>query len=259
MEFAPEVEQWRPIVKKHADAAGKGDLVDKYLWIINYESGGNPGAIGDGGVAIGLTQIHSNQSIAGRPMEYELLDPDFNIWYAINHLDFGAWGENNLFEGQPFGALGNHPFPGSEGTAPGNSNPGTPATNVSGSSGGIGVPGWVKDAAGKVWPDAINVPGVGKAVAYSVPGGGIAYLAGETLFDIGGRAIGSVKGGLDAVKTAAVTVGKAFAWLLDPHHWFRLFFVTGGVVVFFAGLYVYVRGDKVTGDVANVGKVAAVA
>lgn len=256
IKYSPDVEQWRGLVDKHVRLAGKNPAdVDKYLWVISGESGGRADALGDNGVAYGLFQIHGAESIPTRPQGYQLLDPEYNIWFAVNQLSWADWGENNLFEGRPFGALGLNPYPG-------NAEPGT--LSAPGNSGGgilpsIPVPGFVRDAAGKIWPDAIDVPGVGRGIATSIPGGGVVYAVGEKLFDVGGNVIGSVGGGLDAVKTSAIAIGKAFGWLLDPHHWFRLFFVFGGFVLFLAGLYVYVRGDKVGSDMSSAGKVAAFA
>lgn len=113
MNFPPAVEQWRPLVAKYFPA----NLVDKALWTIQYESGGNPTIPGDNGVAHGLFQIQDNNAFMGRPTAEWLNDPENNIVYAANQLgaasgNFSAWGENNTYNGQTFGALGNHPFPG---------------------------------------------------------------------------------------------------------------------------------------------------
>lgn len=115
MQFPPNVEQWRPIVQKYFPP----ELVDKALWTIQYESGGDPSAAGDGGAARGLFQIQDNRNFPSRPDAAFLDNPENNIAYAANQLgaasgNFAAWGENNLYQGKPFGALGNHPFPGSE-------------------------------------------------------------------------------------------------------------------------------------------------
>lgn len=91
--------------------------MDKALHVINYESGGNPKAAGDGGVARGLFQIQDNRNIAGRPDAAFLDDPENNIKYAAETLgaasgNWAPWGENNLYQGKAFGALGNHPYQG---------------------------------------------------------------------------------------------------------------------------------------------------
>jgi hypothetical protein len=91
--------------------------VDKALYVINGESGGNPTARGDGGAAVGLFQIHHNGSIQGRPDASTLSDAEANIKYAAQQLgaangNWSAWGENNLYNGKPFGALGINPYPG---------------------------------------------------------------------------------------------------------------------------------------------------
>ena len=250
MQFAPDVERWRSTVAKYAPP----ELVDKYLWIINYESGGNPGAVGDNGVAIGLTQIHSNDSIPGRPTKAELLDPEYNIWYAVSKLNFSAWGEGTTYNGAVFGALGNHPFPGDG------------ATNAGNGSGGTNAPG-------SILADFPSVPGLGKLKdvtgwAYDGATGVVRDASGAiipdvvadsagNIFDKAGHLVGKVGDAAGSVGSALGKIAKAFVWLLDPHHWFRLFFVFGGVTLFFAGLYIYVRGDKSISDAAAVGKVAA--
>lgn len=117
MQFPPEVERWRSLVEKYFPA----DLVDKALWTIQHESSGNPNAIGDNGAARSLFQIQTNQAIPGRPDAAFLDDPERNIKFAAQNLgaangDFKAWGENNLYQGKPFGAFGNNVWPGEGGS-----------------------------------------------------------------------------------------------------------------------------------------------
>src|SRR5690606_10074558 len=122
MQFPPEVERWRSLVAKYFPP----ELVDKALWVIQWESSGNPGAVGDGGYARGLFQIQDGRRWPGRPGPDALLDPETNIKFAAQNLGAASgnwrdWGENNLYQGQPFGALGHHPFPGNtsvDGRAP---------------------------------------------------------------------------------------------------------------------------------------------
>lgn len=113
MEFPPEVERWRSTVAKYFPP----ELVDKALWTIQYESGGNPGAVGDGGAARGLFQIQDSRNFSNRPDAAYLDDPENNIKYAAQQLgaaggNWSAWGEGTTYQGKVFGALGNHPFPG---------------------------------------------------------------------------------------------------------------------------------------------------
>lgn len=113
MKFHPNVERWRAITVKHMPEKS----VDKLLWTILHESSGDPNMLGDGGLAVGLLQIHSNESFAGRPTKEWLLDPENNIQYAATTLgaasgNWAPWGEKTLFNGVRFGALGNHPWPG---------------------------------------------------------------------------------------------------------------------------------------------------
>jgi hypothetical protein len=109
--FGAEVEQYRSLVSKYFAP----EDVNKALYVMSYESGGNPSASGDGGHSIGLFQLHDNGVGAG--MGDSRYDPEENIKAAARAVysdGWGAWGENNLYEGQVFGALGNHPYPGDE-------------------------------------------------------------------------------------------------------------------------------------------------
>lgn len=114
-QYPPSVEQWRPLVKKYFPP----ELVDKALWVIMYESGGNPNRPGDGGVARGLFQIQDNRRFRGRPPAQWLDNPENNIRYAAQVLGaaknkWSDWGEGSLYNGKRFGALGNHPYPGNK-------------------------------------------------------------------------------------------------------------------------------------------------
>lgn len=113
--FPPEVERWRPLVQKYFPP----ELVNKALWVIMYESSGNPDNPGDGGVARGLFQIQDNRAWPGRPDAKYLDDPENNIRYAAQVLgaakgNWAHWGENNLYNGKIFGALGHNPYPGDD-------------------------------------------------------------------------------------------------------------------------------------------------
>ena len=119
MNFPPDVERWRATVAKYSQP----QFIDKNLWVIQHESGGNPAALGDYDpvrkiyAAIGLYQIQSDVNFPGRPTSLSLLNAEFNIKYACETLGAGAgyfadWGENNLYQGKPFGALGLYPYPG---------------------------------------------------------------------------------------------------------------------------------------------------
>ncbi len=121
MKFPPAVEQHRATVAKYFPP----ELVDKALYVIQHESGGNPGAVGDGGAARGLFQIQDKRNFSNRPDAAYLDNAENNIKYAAQQLgaargDFSAWGEGteNMAPYDPktgkgkFGALGNNPFPG---------------------------------------------------------------------------------------------------------------------------------------------------
>src|SRR5688572_17982938 len=116
MAYPPSVERWRSLVAKYF----RPEDVDKALWVINYESGGDPGIPGDGGHAIGLFQHNTGGLASGRSLE-SLKDPEANIKLAAAAVYGGAegftapqgwkpWGENNLYNGAKFGALGSHPY-----------------------------------------------------------------------------------------------------------------------------------------------------
>lgn len=114
MQFPPETERWRSLVSKYFPP----ELVDKALWTIQHESGGDPAAVGDKGVARGLFQIQDNRAFSTRPDAAFLDVPENNIKYAAEQLgaaagNFGAWGEGTLHEGKPFGAFGNNSYDGS--------------------------------------------------------------------------------------------------------------------------------------------------
>ena len=113
MSYPPKVEALRPLVQKYFPA----NLVDKALYVINLESGGDPSARGDNGVAIGLFQIQDRTAFPNRPDSTWLSNPENNIKYAAQVLgaangNWAPWGENNSYNGQPFGALGNNPYNG---------------------------------------------------------------------------------------------------------------------------------------------------
>lgn len=122
MEFPPNAERWRGLIRQILIESGADpSLTDKTLWTLNGESGGDPNARGDGGIAVGLFQIQARPEW-GRPSVEWLLNPENNIRYAIQQLgiangDFSAWGEGVTYNGQVFGALGHNPFPGENGRA----------------------------------------------------------------------------------------------------------------------------------------------
>ena len=275
MDFAPNVERWRSAVERYAPS----QYVDKVLWIINYESGGEPTAVGDGGRAIGLLQIQDNVAFPNRPTANQLLDPEFNIRYAVEQLgiaqgDFSAWGEGATYNGKPFGALGNHPFPYSTGNG-----------TTTGGSGGSNTVGFNPPV--PLFGGIPFVPGLGDIVDATgkaidlVPGGHYVTDAVGNVFDETGKQVGKLNDaarkkipGVGAVEDLAsgiatlaglfnklpdVLIGltKMFSWMLDPHHWFRLFFIGAGAGLIVMGGYIYVRGDKAIDDIKSAGSQAA--
>lgn len=112
MKYSAAVEQWRGIVEKYF----KPEDVDKALYVINGESGGDPQASGDGGSSIGLFQMNTAGGL-GTGSSVELLsNPEYNIKLAAQAVYGGSgwkpWGEGNMYKGKVFGALGNKPYEG---------------------------------------------------------------------------------------------------------------------------------------------------
>jgi hypothetical protein len=109
--YSQAVERWRPIVARYFAPQD----VDKALWVIQWESGGDPRAMGDGGASGGLFQLNSGGVGSGLNNDQKF-DPETNIRTAAAAVYGGQgwkpWGENNTYNGQKFGALGNHPYPG---------------------------------------------------------------------------------------------------------------------------------------------------
>lgn len=212
--YAENVERWRATVAKYVPA----EYVDKVLWAINYESSGNPNAIGDNGVAIGLLQIHDNTSISGRPSSAQLLDPEFNIRYAAEQLgmatgDFRAWGDaGNTHNGNPFGAFGFHPY------YPPDGGPNDATANPPANSGGGS--GFFVD----VFSNAFNALSPGAWAWNTIPG------------------ISNVPNPFNAVSDVASGVIQLLRWILDPRNWFRLFMIAGGITMMGAGAFIYVKG-----------------
>src|SRR3990167_383514 len=109
--YPANAERYRSLVEKYF----KPEDVDKALYVINIESGGNPDIAGDGGHSIGLFQHNDNGLASGRSLE-ALKDPESNIKLAAEAV-YGSqgwkpWGEGATYKGAPFGALGNHPYGG---------------------------------------------------------------------------------------------------------------------------------------------------
>lgn len=96
-------EQWRSQLAKVFPA----DQVNKMLYVIQHESGGNAGAVGDSGHSYGLFQSQSPRNSVATPQQQ--IEDAYHRWQARGYKD---WGENNSYQGHRFGSLGNHPYPG---------------------------------------------------------------------------------------------------------------------------------------------------
>lgn len=70
---------------------------------------------------------------------------------------------------------------------------------------------------------------------------------------------GALKSGFDTVAAPFQKLAEVAIWLLNPQHWFKLFFILAGTGMVAMGLYVYVRGTSgIESDIQTAGKVAAV-
>jgi hypothetical protein len=113
--YDPSVEQWRQQIwqgmpdslKSRPDAA---TLLDKTLHAVQGESSGDPGAVGDNGVAHGLFQSHYVG--AGASPQAQIADAWRLVQGDIQQggTGFGDWGEGRSYQGQPFGAFGRTPY-----------------------------------------------------------------------------------------------------------------------------------------------------
>ena len=110
MAYPAAVEKWRSLIEKYF----KPEDVDKALYVINGESGGNPLASGDGGNSIGLFQMNMGGGLGTGSSPEQLQDPEYNIKLAAQAVyggsGWGPWGEGRTYQGKPFGALGNNPY-----------------------------------------------------------------------------------------------------------------------------------------------------
>lgn len=111
MAYSSLVERWRSLVQQYF----KPEDVDKALYVISGESGGNPNIYGDGGHSVGLFQHNDGGLASGRSLT-ALKDPESNIRLAAEAVyggqGWGPWGEGRLYKGKPFGHLGRHPYGG---------------------------------------------------------------------------------------------------------------------------------------------------
>jgi len=127
--YDSNIERWRPEVERIFREEGGGSFnqedVEKALWVIQYESSGNPGARSDSG-GYGLFQLNDGGLGEGLSVQ-QRLDPTTNIRTAARAVYGGSgwspWGEGTAGQAPynpatgrgMFGALGNHPYPGSSG------------------------------------------------------------------------------------------------------------------------------------------------
>lgn len=111
--YSPQVEAWRGDVTREFMARGLTAAdIDKALYVIQGESGGNARAINPNSTARGLVQIMGSHGFS----EEQRFDPQFSIkWMADQVKDHGwtDWGgDGALYEGKPYGTLGLSPYPG---------------------------------------------------------------------------------------------------------------------------------------------------
>jgi hypothetical protein len=117
--YPDQVERWRPDVEARMpqalrDRPDAATLVDKYLYAMTGESDGNPTAIHDGGNGYGLMADRISRTPVGTPAAQQIQ----NGWSLVQNdlqqggTGFGDWGEGRLYNGQPFGSMGVHPYGG---------------------------------------------------------------------------------------------------------------------------------------------------
>ena len=136
-------------------------LEDKVLYLINGESGGNAEILGDGGSSYGLFQNQHIPKGTGVEEQFAAARRLYDADKANGGTGFGDWGEGRLYQGKPFGALGNHPYPGDSGTnarTPTSGGITVPKPNVSGTDaeGKWTIPSW---AGGKLPGQNPYIPG----------------------------------------------------------------------------------------------------
>lgn len=127
--YSAPVERWRGLVSKYFPP----NLVDKMLYVIDKESGGNPDAKNPESGAEGLVQG------LGHP-GYDFYDPETAIkWAATQVKDHGwtDWGEGVTYQGKPFGALGLYPY---QGGGDSNTEPSAGGASVGSAVGRIAAP-----------------------------------------------------------------------------------------------------------------------
>lgn len=124
MAYSQSVEQWRSLLSKYF----KPEDMDKALYVLQGESGGNPNAISNSG-GYGLFQLNDGGLGEGYTTA-QRLDPETNVRVAAQAVYGGSgwapWGEGTY--GQPpydpktgkgsFGVLGNAPYEGGGGSVP---------------------------------------------------------------------------------------------------------------------------------------------
>lgn len=128
-------QQMRALIAKHF----RPEDVDKALYIARGESGYRTDAIGDNGASIGLFQLNDNGLGKGMSRQARL-DPETNVRTAAQAVYGGSgwspWGEGATYNGQPFGALGRHPYRGPSAS---------PSGGIFGEVGGANMPGNVDE------------------------------------------------------------------------------------------------------------------
>ena len=231
--FPPTVEAWRGIVSQYF-----GPFTDPALWVIQWESGGNAGAVGDNGASIGLFQVQ--HTLAGRPSAQWLSNPINNIQYAAQQLgggtgNFGAWGQGtqSLPPYNPatgfgmFGSLGSHPFPADIAPTPDailtsattGPSSGTPSTTSP--SDPIGnILGAIKDF--------ITNP-ITHPVVPLIPGGTLT------------NPVGGITGAIAKIPGVS-SLGDILKWIANPQSWFKLGFVMMGGILVILGVLILVKG-----------------
>lgn len=116
--YGESVERWRslaretmpPALASRPDAAR---LLDKFMYVMQGESGGRDTVMHDGGNGYGLMADRISRTPVGTPARQQLA----NAWRLVaNNPDkWTDWGEGATYQGKPFGVLGARPYKGQPG------------------------------------------------------------------------------------------------------------------------------------------------
>ena len=114
--YGASVERWRDLARETmppglASRPDAARLLDKFMYVMQGESGGRDTVMHDGGTGYGLMADRITRTPVGTPAKQQLA----NAWRLVaNNPDkWTDWGEGALYQNKPFGVLGARPYDGS--------------------------------------------------------------------------------------------------------------------------------------------------